>query len=288
MLTLPKRYLRLHLYKDSKDKKTLNFLTENVRVTFNLSAAVSGAFVEANINIYGLNVAKMFSLTTSTTLWVKNWVQHRIVIDAGYEDRHGIIFDGTIMEAKTSLSSADYSVSIKATTGFDKISVASSYNFPGAVSVREIAKQIAKENDLVLVDGLKDDKIKITDFSIRSQNLQNICRTISNSLPVNLYLEAGRLYLKKKGQALKSSVLKISHDLIVGIPDPSQTGVKVKIRLIPNIVSGQEVQIESLKYPELSKIKFFLDAIAINGDTMGNDWTAELSLTKKGLGTYED
>ena len=125
MLTLPKRYLRLHLYQDS-NKKTLNFLTEDVHISFNLSQAVSGAFVEANINIFGLNVSKMFNLTTSTTLWVKNWVQHRIVIDAGYYNHHGIIFDGTIMEAKTNLENADYFISIKATTGFDKISLASS------------------------------------------------------------------------------------------------------------------------------------------------------------------
>ena len=40
---IPKRYLRLHLYQDTQDKKTLNFLTEDVHVKFDTTAACTGA-----------------------------------------------------------------------------------------------------------------------------------------------------------------------------------------------------------------------------------------------------
>lgn len=286
---IPKRYLRLHLYQDTQDKKTLNFLTEDVHVKFDTTAACTGALTEANITIGGIQVSKMFGLATSSTLWIKNWLQHRIVITAGYYNRYATIFDGTIMEAVPNLETADYSISIKATTGFEKIPEPKAYSFPGAVPVTTIAKALADDNGWAFVDALKDDSIVINNYATREHSVIEQLREITLMAPVDLYVDKGRLYLKRrseKGDGLP--VLKIYSNDIIGVPRPTQTGCKVKIRMNPWVTSGQKVELNSAKYPELKKADLYLSVLSHAGDTYGTDWFTELDLTKNGLGYYNN
>ena len=286
---IPKRYLRLHLYQDTKEKKTLNFLTEDVHVKFDTTAACTGALTEANITIGGIQVSKMFGLATSSTLWIKDWLQHRIVITAGYYDRFATIFDGTVMEATPNLETADYTITIKATTGFEKVPEPKAYSFPGAIPVATIAKAIADDNGWVFVDALKDNSVVINNYASREHSVIEQIREITLWAPVDLYVDKGRLYLKRrseKGDGLP--VLKIYSKDIIGVPRPTQTGCKVKIRMNPWATSGQKVELNSAKYPELKKADLYLSMLSHAGDTFGTDWFTELDLTKNGLGYYNN
>ena len=288
---IPKRYLRLHLYQDTKEKKTLNLLTEDVHVKFDTTAACTGALTEANITIYGIKVPTMFGLATSSTLWVKDWLQHRIVITAGYTnpDRFATIFDGTIMDAAANLETADYHITIKATTGFEKLPRPKAYSWPGEVPVSTIAKAFADDNGWAFVDALKDDTVTVSNYAAREQSVIEQMRELTLWAPVDLYVDKGRLYLKRRGargQGLPK--LTIGTQDIIGIPRPTQTGCKVKVRMNPWARSGQQVQITSIRYPELNSIKFYLDVLNHAGDTYGSDWFTELNLTKDGLGYYKN
>lgn len=57
---IPKRYLRLSIYRKSSPEQLLTQLTEDADVEFNTSAAVTGALNEANIIIGGLKKETMF------------------------------------------------------------------------------------------------------------------------------------------------------------------------------------------------------------------------------------
>lgn len=288
---VPKRYLRLHLYQDTKEKKTLSFLTEDVHVKFDTTAACTGALTEANITIGGIKVAKMFGLATSSTLWIKDWLQHRIVITAGYTnpDRYATIFDGTVMDAVANLDTADYSVTIKATTGFEKLPIAKSYSFPGAVPVATIAKAFADDNGWAFVDALQDPTVTINNYATREHSVVEQLREITMWAPVDLYVDKGRLYLKRRGTRGEGlPTLKIYSNDIIGTPRPTQTGCKIKVRMNPWARSGQQVEVHSLKYPDLNSIKFYLDVLSHAGDTYGSDWFTELNLTKDGMGYYKN
>ena len=181
---IPKRYLRLHLSQDGTNKNILKDIGEDIRVSFDISAAVTGAIKEANITISGMQVQKMFALATSSTLWVRNWLQHRIKIIAGYYGKYATIFDGTVIEAAPNLDSADYSISIKAVTGFQKLTDARSYNFPGIVPIATIAATFARDNGWGFVDGLQDNSITISDYSAREQSVFEQMRMLAAMLPV--------------------------------------------------------------------------------------------------------
>lgn len=286
---IPKRYLRMRLYQDNKDQKTLNWLTEDVRVKFDTTAACTGALTEANITIGGIKASTMFGLSTSSTLWIKDWLQHRIVIDAGYYNRHAVIFDGTLMDASANLETADYTVTIKAVTGFEMQSVPVSYMFPGETPVAQIAAQIARDNNWAFVDGLNDNTVTISNYASREQSVIQQIRLITQMAPVDLYIENDRLYLKPRGWKSKSlPKLVINSDDIIGVPRPTQTGCKVRVRMAPWAKSGQSVEVNSIRYDQLNTTKFYLDTLSHAGDTYGSDWFTELNLTKDGLGYYKN
>jgi hypothetical protein len=193
------------------------------------------------------------------------------------------------MDAAPNLETADYTIAIKAVTGFQMQSVPVSYLFPGEVPVSQIAAQMAKDNDWAFVDGLKDDSVTISNYASREQSVVQQIRLITQMAPVDLYVENNRLHLKPRGWKSGSlPTLKIGANEIIGVPRPTQTGCKVKVRMNPWAQSGQSVEVTSLRYPELNSVKFYLDTLSHAGDTYGTDWFTELNLTKDGLGYYKN
>lgn len=286
---IPKRYLRVQIYRisptDKRNRTLIYQLTEDMRVKFNTVAACSGAMTECNAVITGLDVATMFSISTSATQWVKNWFQHEIVIVGGYYGRASTLFRGTIIEATANLDSADYTLTIKAMSGFGAATTPLSYSVPGAVPVSKIVRDLAAQYNLAFVDNLHDDTIKINNFSIQEQNLTTAMREISRTVPVDVYEDNGRLIIKRAmTEATGTSVLYIDSQTLVGAPQPTATGCKVKVLMRHGCQTGQPVKLTSLKYPKFNSVKFYLQTLAHSGDTFGSDWFTELELVKVGLG----
>lgn len=282
---IPKRYLRLTLYRGRNTVRTFNTLTEDMYVKFNTTDAVSGALTEANIVIGGMLVQNMFNVATSTTQWRKDWIQHRLVIEAGYYNHHSVIYDGIVVSAKPNLESANFTLSLKCITGFETITEPRSYSFPGTVSVTMIAAKLAKDHGLAFVNGITDAVPTISDFTVTQQNLPAIMRTISNAVPVNMYVSGGRLYLQKQNEPIAGlPTLSIRSQDIIGSPEPTDTGCIVNVRMKPQARTGCPVSLNSIRYPQMNTIHFFLDVMSHVGDTCGRDWYTRLVLTKQGLG----
>lgn len=286
--SIPKRFLRLTLYEGQKDSKVLNRLTEDMSVKFNTSESVSGALNEANIVLSGLQVEKMFYLATSTTQWIKNWRPNRIIIEAGYENRHGIVFDGSVIKGTPNLESADYSITLKAMSLFSDLTEPRSYSYEGQVPVRQIAKSLADDLGLKLVDGLKDDTITVSNYNLRNQNSVSGLRQLAQMTGLEIYSSKGRLYIKRPGENIPSGkIITLTSKDIIGVPQPTETGVIINVRLNSSIVSGQIVKVDSLKYTQLKSYEFFVSTLSHSADTRGNDWYTRLNLTKTGLGFYK-
>lgn len=279
-----KRFLRISLYQNNKLR---NILSEDLAITFNTSEAVSGGLNEANIVINGLKTDTMFYLATSNTQWVKNWVHNRIIIDAGYENNHGVLFDGTIMEAKPNLTTADFSISIKAMAMFSELMKPQSYSFAGDVPVNTIAQKLAGDLGLKLVSDV-DNSATVNNYTMRDQSAVNGIRTLAQTTGMDIFESKGRLYLKKPDAGLKSGrQLYIKSSDIVGIPEPTPTGVNINVRMNPSFLSGQRVKVSSIRYPQLESYNFFIMTMAHNGATKGRDWITHLSLIKEGMGFWQ-
>lgn len=281
---VPKRYLRLYVYRQGI-KKPLWTMTEETRVQVNTVAAVEGALTEANIVISGLEVKKMFALATNSTQWVRNWVQNRVIVEAGTYDKHCQIFAGTIMEAKPQLINADYTITMKAMSGFFSMTTPASYSFPGPTPVATIAKKVAANNGLTFVDAVKDPSITITDFTAQNHNAVEVLRTLAYAASVDIYEDMGRLIIKKRGES--APVYKkqpITSDMLVGIPEPNQFGCKIQTLLNAGPRLGQTITLDSAKYPEFKKYSMYLQTKSHSIDTFGADWYTTYELVRSGLG----
>lgn len=277
------RKLTASLYYDGVLKNTL---TEELAFTFNTSEAVSGALNEANVVISGLKPDTMFSLATSNTQWVKNWVQNRLVIEAGYEGNKGVVFDGTVMEAKPDLSKADYSVTLKAMSMFSELTKVKSYTYAGDVPVNTIARKLGADLGRVLVSDIED-SVTVNNFTLRDQNAVMGLRTLAQTTGLDIFESKGRLYVKKRGEGLKKlPQLTIPQTEIIGVPEPTPTGVIITMRLNSSYQTGQKVKVNSLKYPLLNSYDFYVSTMSHAGATRGSEWMTRLNLMKEGLGFY--
>lgn len=275
------RKLTASLYYDGVLKNTL---TEELAFTFNTSEAVSGALNEANVVISGLKPDTMFSLATSNTQWVKNWVQNRLVIEAGYEGNKGVVFDGTVMEAKPDLSKADYSVTLKAMSMFSELTKVKSYTYAGDVPVNTIARKLGADLGSVLVSDIED-SVTVNNFTLRDQNAVMGLRALSQTTGLDIFESKGRLYVKKRGEGLKKlPQLTIPQTEIIGVPEPTPTGVIITMRLNSSYQTGQKVKVNSLKYPLLNSYDFYVSTMSHAGATRGSEWMTRLNLMKEGLG----
>lgn len=279
-----KRYLRISLFLNGKLK---NILTEDLAVTFNTSEAVSGGLNETNIVINGLKPDTMFYLATANTQWTTNWQMNRITIDAGFYNNHGIVFDGVIMEAKPNFASADYSISIKALSMFAELVNPKSYAFVGDVPVNTIAKQFADDLGLTFESNISNNAV-VNNFNLRDQSTIEGIRNLSATTGLDIFESRGRLYVKNPDEGIKQGgQIVINTADIVGIPEPTPTGVKINVRMNPSYRSGQRVKVVSKRFPQLQSYNFFIMVISNSGATKGQEWITHLQLVKEGMGFWQ-
>ena len=283
---IPKRYLSIVLY-DGREgglqsKKELSRLGIEAKINFQTHATVYGMVPESNINITGLTRDVMCFLSTSYTYWAGNVIYNRIVIDAGYEGKHAIIYDGNIEEATPNLDSADFNIFLKCSSYQNYFNRdVKSINKDGEATVNEIARKIAKEMGDVVVVGELPDSYKVVDFNMQDTNPINQIRYLASQSDTNIYLENNRLYLKEKDKE-NPSVGKIIIDSsqIIGAPIPTNRGCRVKIRMNPNVVCGAKVELKSSRFDTINWDGYYLASYSHTGETKGRAWFTTLELTR--------
>lgn len=299
--SIPKRYLRLSLYQGGENEQSEdNVLAKadvNVNVSFSTKAAVYGMSPEANVTITGLKPDKMAYLATSYNMYARNRIFNSLRLDAGYDNKHAVIYTGTIIEAIPNVDNADYSIDLKCFSfwNYQKHEIIS-LKYDGKKEVKEICQELADKLGVVLIYA-PEEPIYLTDCSFRGDNPVNIMRDIGNAADLNIWLEASQsdkgqmvVTLKDDGRKDKSNYI-INYKNIIGAPVPTAQGCEVDIKLDSSIQAGIPVQIESKKFPILGSAdfysqgnkNFFVTSFSHSGQTKGNKWVTHLVLTRENL-----
>ncbi|GEM_PF-1459559 len=286
--TIPKRYLRLTLYDGrvvTTNKRVLSNLDDYFKITGDISATVSGASAEANFTLYGLKLDKMAFLSTSFSTWVVNQIRNEIVLDIGYENNHGIMFNGTITEALPSLDNENYSVKLKCMGSFaETLNSVVSLSFSGITPVSVIVARIASKLGYLPRISTSVKLMTVANYSLQNQPITNHLRYLAEIAGIDCYVENDTVVAKKSGEAVAlSRTYKIDSSNMIGAPIPTNEGARVRVRLDPSIRTGQKVRLVSSKFPQLSGEVFIVQTIGTSFDTRGNDWKNELWLVKEGL-----
>lgn len=281
---IPKRYLRLYLYDGRhgglESTTALSFLNENARISFQTATAAAELSPSATINIGGLLRDKMGYLATSYTSWLEQSIQNRIVIDAGYNGQHGVLFDGNVIEAIPSLDSADFNISLKCQSEANYLQKnIASITKEGEATVKEIAEKIAKELEVKLI-YYPDKDYKVNNYSLSDASLVTQMRYLSKISGLEIYCDKKRMYVKEPLKPIKGKSLVINSNNIIGAPRPDAMGCRVQIRMTPNIQSGMPASLESLRFPILNSENYYVQQYNHTGETKGNKWFTEVDLVR--------
>lgn len=286
----PMRFLEMELSAGRNIQKETNVLSRlgmDAKVSFSVTQSVSGAVAEAKISVYGLAKDKMAYLATSVSPWQTERIYNRMVITAGTESCSGLIFDGEIIEAVPDLSDMGSKIDLTCLSYYKTmLDNPKSYTFKGAVSVRRIAEKLAQDLNVGFVDGLGlTGGRQITGYSEQNKSIIDHMRALSQMAELDIWAAGGRLFIKQRASSLPGlKVLDISASKnMIGNPEPTDTGCRVKIKMTPSVLPGQEVCVDSSVFPVLNSGNFVVQTLEHAGDTMGGQWETTLTLIRKNI-----
>lgn len=283
---IPKRFLEIKLFdgRDSsglKEKKLLSWIDVNVNVSFSTVANAYGMASQANVKIVGLKPETMAYLSTSYKYWTKNPIYNEIEIDAGYENQHGMIYKGTIIEAISDLNSANFSISLKCISQYrqreqDIISLSRK-----DVSVADIVKDLAEMMGAAPIYTESASKVIVKDYYLLNTSPEEHARYLSYITGLNVFIDRNRLIAKEPDEYLEAiNALDLDSTKIIGAPMPTAQGCNVSIKMNPNVVSGQLIKLKSSRFPTING-NYIIGTYNHSGETKGVKWVTNLNLIRE-------
>jgi hypothetical protein len=290
---IPQRYLRVKLDfaldKDMKEliKKESYEFDERIKISFNTSETVSGGVAELNATISGLTKETMGFLATKCSQWIKDKRFNRIKIDAGYYDKHGIVFSGNIVDAKPNLKQAEYNIQIKALSYYyDLLDNDIKIEMKGEWTVIDVIKEIKKKvPKLELKNYLKDEKeYSIKNYS-KNINVVSHFRELSNYFGgLQIFMQQNMVYVVAKGEAINKIITISYKSNLIGSPEPNNVGCNINVLISSDLQTGQKIKIESQKFTTLNGgDNYILQTLSHSGDTKGKEWYSHLKLIKQNI-----
>lgn len=285
--SIPKRYLRITLYdgrelKNLKQRKVLTWADEKANVSFSTTISAYGMAAQANISITGLKLDTMSYLSTSYRSWEENPINNEIKIEAGYDNRHGLIYEGTIIEAIPNLTNANFSINLKCLSLYnvretEKLTL--SYE---KITVGELIPEIAKAIGALPKVTDEAAKVEIKGYYLSNRSPNEHVRYVAQITGLNVYLDKDGLFVKKQNEPMVGyAPLKVDSSNIIGAPQPTAQGCNVSIKMNPDVVAGQLVELDSLRFPKINAKDYIIGTYYHSGETKGAKWETHLNLIRK-------
>lgn len=257
MATLDPRLLRIGIEINGQLK-----LYENLDITASGTKFANANQNECEVKISNLDKATRDFLLTETSPFNKNKKRKLITVEAGrISTGYALVFVGDITSAVGS-QPPDIALTIKAQTGqFSKGSIIAT-NQPGMVPLRNIAARVAQDLELNL------------DFQAKPKQISNYSYTGSKTKQVeqlaalgrvNAYIDDQVLVVKEYNAPLAKRTRILNQDTgLIGIPEFTEFGVKVKMLFDNQTVLGGGLDLKSVNLPSadglytVSKLTFEL------------------------------
>lgn len=205
---------------------------------------------EIEVKIANLSKDVRDFILTETSPFNSNRTPKRLVLRAGRVSTGlKLIFSGDITRSSIS-QPPDLVLSLKALTGdFQKGNVVSRNAQPSS-RLSSIAGNVAKDLGVPLI--FEADEKTVTNYSYSGGNLGQV-KKLGQMGDVNAYLDDQGLVVKNAGKPLVGSVRVLDVDSgLIGQPEYTETGVKVKYLLDGTSVLGGGLRLRSVLDPAIS------------------------------------
>lgn len=196
---------------------------------------------------------RVFNLSPTTVSEVTQHGEGRLVVQAGYQDSYGVIFDGTIKQFRVGKSRAtDSYVDILAADGelgynfavvnrtLDRAS-----NTPQGVAAavgEAFAKQgVGFATDMSQFGGIVKPRGKVL-FGMARQHMSNLADSLGSSWSI----QDGKVVVTPlDGYAPGEAVELTAATGLIGLPESTQSGINVRCLLNPRIRCGGRVKLDN-------------------------------------------
>jgi hypothetical protein len=202
---------------------------------------------EAEITIYNLDKATQDYIITETSPYNANYSPKSVILEAGRES-YGttIIYQGNIIYAGIT-QPPDIGVVLKCLTGnFLKTSIISRTQ-PGTSTLEQVSKAVAEDTNLLLTFQARDKQI--SNYAYAGSALQQIA-TLASLGQLNVFIDNDSLIVKDAFSVLGNNYRLVSAATgMIGIPEFTERGIRVKFFIDNKTVLGGGIQIQSELYP---------------------------------------
>lgn len=198
---------------------------------------------------------KLYNLSPNSRLLLQSYGKVPVRLDVGYQDLHGVIFEGYLRSVESKRDGADIVTEIRSGDGEDAYRAARvNFAIPKGASVDTVAKQIVSAMGLdpknVAASLANLSLINGRNFSSGGVVHGNAARELTalcKSLGATWSIQSGAVQILKKGTALPQPAIKLSEATgLIGAPSISTDGqVKCQALIQPAIVPGCKIVVEA-------------------------------------------
>jgi hypothetical protein len=205
---------------------------------------------ECEIKLTNLSKEVRDFLLTETSPFNGNRTPKRFIVEAGRRSYgYSKIYQGVIASAVPS-QPPDITLTLKALTANDKKSEVIARNQPGQVSLSRLSGQVAKDLGLSLV--FEAGERRIANYNYTGGALKQVDKLGEVGL-VNAYVDDEKLIVKESSRALVNQIRVLNIDTgLIGIPEITERGIKVKFMLDNVTVLGGMLRVQSVLYPTVN------------------------------------
>lgn len=279
------RYFRLVVAKDGTNTAALDL--SGYRVAFRVTQAAVGRPCTAEISVYNVSddTANQINAPTNERIVTNgNNAEHiSVIIEAGYQEHHSVIFNGDLWwKSMSRLSETDTCLRLIAATGkrAHKYSIVDS-SLPAGSSQSDVFRTIAQSMKDYGVESYADTSGLMSTKLPRGKVMYGMARDAMQSFADtnNLdwgYTNKGLTAFQKsprRGQGNKIVILSPSTGLL-DRPNATQSGIEARTLLNPDLEFGNYVQIDQslIQTPDYStEYKAVQENYAARGKVIAGD-----------------
>ena len=222
------------------------------------------------------------NLSETTASYLLNGDLKRIVLQAGYEDNYGVIFDGNIISASRTIDGTESTTIIDAGDGDNAYSFAIvNKTVASGYTNKDIANALGKSMEDRGVRGVDaqgvDEEIKYPRGRVLFGATRDFARALAKTTECQWSIQDGQVVFCKKTSAREGGLafLLSPQSGLIGSPVSDKDGVSAISCLNPQLKIYDPLQIKSRFVNGTYKIL----TVKHSGDTHGNAWQTEVKAT---------
>lgn len=261
----------------------------DLRIAFNVELSLVGFPNIASIQVYNLSKSNRNLIKEEFT---------KVFLNAGYEGDAPLIFSGNLINVTHEKNGPDWVTNLFCGDAIKSINESTvNKTLPPGATTENIMNELVAEMDGVtkgLTEGLKDcltKKRSLLRGLVLSGNVKEWLEKLSQNCGFDYSINNDVLETTVKGKPLNDEpVLIIKQDNgMIGSPELTEVGVKVKSLMLPQIKLGRRIEIQSTSAkinignlvfrkipPTIGVGTYRADKIRHIGDTHSNDWFTDI------------